>query len=70
METLTITWSWEDVFDQYERLHNHKQDYLPLTKDECCQILEHLEEFHDCNIGINWQEIDYATKDILRIARD
>lgn len=49
-ETISIIWSWEDVYEN----HPH------LTKEQCCDVLYHLKECHDANIGINWDVIAWA----------
>lgn len=54
-----ITWSTEDV------LHEAKELGVELTEDEANEILLHMEEKHDANIGISWDIIDIYIQDVL-----
>lgn len=54
-----ITWSTEDV------LHEAKELGVELTEDEANDILLHMEEKHDANIGISWDIIDIYIQDVL-----
>ncbi len=49
-ESISIEWHWTDIQSRNE----------DLSKAACCNILQWLEENHDGDIGINWDQIDYA----------
>jgi hypothetical protein len=37
-----------------------------LTNDEARKVLQLLKKCHDCNIGINWDVIDYWIDEIVK----
>lgn len=43
-ETISIEWCWEDVKNVCEHL----------TKEQCCEVLQHVARYHDSGEGINW----------------
>ena len=54
-----ITWCTEDV------LHEAKELGVELTEDEADEILLHMEDKHDANIGISWDVIDVYIQDLV-----
>lgn len=48
-DTITITWSIEDVKDV-------RQD---LSDDQCRAVLHWVKKHHDANVGINWEVLKY-----------
>lgn len=57
-ETITIEWHWTDIEERAKEFHEYN-----LTKEECCHILECIENSPDANIGINWSVIDWHIED-------
>jgi len=62
-ETIAIVWSWEDIRD---RAQNND---ITLDKEDCCEILEYIEENHDAIMGINWEVIDWFIEQYIEIER-
>ena len=56
---INITWCTEDV------LHEAEEMGVELTEDEANDILLHMEEKHDANIGISWDIIAIYIQDVL-----
>jgi hypothetical protein len=54
LDTITITWSKDDVIQRAKESYD-----LTLTDDEAREILRQIVSSHDCNIGINWDVLDY-----------
>jgi hypothetical protein len=50
---LEVSWSIEDV------IWKAKDRKIKLSLDEASEIMGHLYKHHDCNIGVNWDVIDY-----------
>lgn len=61
-ERIAVSWSVDDVIGRAE-----DRD-IKLTEDQALDILSLLESKHDCNIGINWDVIDYHTDCLLEEA--
>jgi hypothetical protein len=38
---------------------------ITLTNEQAIEIGENVSHFHDCNIGINWENIDFHTDELL-----
>ena len=51
---ISIWWHIDDVIDQHDRGFCGE-----ITKDEARDVLGMVSQKHDCNIGINWDVIDY-----------
>jgi hypothetical protein len=47
--SISITWNIEDVLSLDNSLNN----------EECISVLQAIEDNHDCNIGINWDVIQF-----------
>ena len=54
-----ITWCTEDVLHEAEELG------VTLTEDEANEILLHMEDKHDANIGISWDVMDAYIRDLV-----
>ena len=54
-DSITITWHIDDV---------HGESNYALTDDQCREVLRRVEQYHDCNVGINWDVIRYHTNDV------
>ena len=52
-------WHIDDVASQAESMGE------TLTEDECRDVLARVMRKHDCNIGINWDVIDYWIDQIV-----
>jgi hypothetical protein len=53
-------WHIDDVASQAEMMGE------TLTEDECRDVLAMVMRKHDCNIGINWDFIDYWIEDVIK----
>jgi hypothetical protein len=53
-------WHIDDVANQAEEMGE------TLTEDECRDVLAMVMRKHDCNIGINWDFIDYWIEDVIK----
>lgn len=53
-------WHIDDVASQAESMGE------TLTEDECRDVLAMVMRKHDCNIGINWDFIDYWIEDVIK----
>jgi hypothetical protein len=53
-------WHIDDVASQAEQMGE------TLTEDECRDVLAMVMRKHDCNIGINWDFIDYWIEDVIK----
>ena len=51
-DAITITWHIDDV---------HGESKYTLTDDQCRDVLRRVEQYHDCNVGINWDVITHHT---------
>jgi hypothetical protein len=54
-DSITIEWHIDDV---------HGESNYALTDDQCREVLRRVEQYHDCNVGINWDVIRYHTNDV------
>ena len=54
-ETLQDPWCVDDV----------QQQRPDLNHDQACEVLGHLADQFDANIGINWDSIDWAAHDLF-----
>ncbi len=52
---IAIIWSIEDV----------QENHLLLTNDQAFEVLKALEQYHDANVGINWEVIDVWVKQLF-----
>ncbi len=56
--TIVDAWSANDIIE-YAKSTLKKQ----LTKEDCIAILQLMEDNFDANIGYNWNQVNYWTKD-------
>jgi acyl-homoserine lactone acylase PvdQ len=59
MKTIVIKWSTEDVLAMAESMD------IELTETQADQILDNLLKYHDANVGINWDVINFHIEDYL-----
>jgi hypothetical protein len=59
MKTIEIKWSTEDVLAMAESMD------VELTETQADQILDNLLKYHDANVGINWDVINFHIEDYL-----
>jgi hypothetical protein len=52
-------WHIDDVAGQAEEMGE------TLTEEECRDVLARVMRKHDCNIGINWDVIDYCIEQVI-----
>ena len=60
-ERIAISWCVEDVISRAKEDRD-----IELTKDQALDILSLLESKHDCNIGINWEVMDYYIDEVVK----
>ncbi len=53
--TIHVVWCIDDIIEQA----SSREIYL--DKADAKAILERIKDKHDCNVGINWDVIDYVT---------
>ncbi len=59
MKTIEIKWSTEDVLAVAETLD------IELTETQADKILDNLLHYHDANVGINWDVINFHIEDFI-----
>jgi hypothetical protein len=59
MKTIKIIWSTEDVLMQADLMN------IELTEEQADDILSNVERYHDANVGINWDVIDFHIDNYL-----
>lgn len=58
---LTIRWHIDDIIDY---ANEHFED-LNLTKSEAKSILINIDKNHDCNVGVNWDIIEFFINEFI-----
>ena len=70
--SIAIIWHIDDVKDQLEALNEGKGINLELSDDDCMEVLDHVERYHDANYGVTWehlyQGIEYCFQDEIEEA--
>jgi uncharacterized protein YjaG (DUF416 family) len=61
-ERIAISWCIEDVLGRAE-----DRD-IELTEDQALDVLSAMESGHDCEIGINWNVIDFHIDEVIEDA--
>ncbi len=56
-DTITITWNIEDVREIDGAEH--------FTDDQCREVLGRVKRGHDCNIGVNWDVIEWHVNELI-----
>ncbi len=64
-KTVAIVWGVEDVTERAEEYHE-----ATLSESEAWEILKSLYKYHDCNIGLSWDQIDCEIDLYLRQQRE
>jgi acyl-homoserine lactone acylase PvdQ len=59
MKTIVIKWSTEDVLAMAESMD------IELTETQADQILDNLIKYHDANVGINWDVINFHIENFI-----
>jgi hypothetical protein len=59
MRTIEIKWSTEDVLMQADLMN------VELTEEQADAILENVLHYHDANVGINWDVLDFHIDNYL-----
>lgn len=59
MKTITIKWSTDDVLMVADKME------VQLSEKEADEILDQLLRYHDANVGINWDVIEFRIEDLL-----
>jgi hypothetical protein len=57
---ITITWHIDDV------IIRAKERKRKVSKKDARIILAAVKHYHDCNLGITWETLDYFTDDYYR----
>jgi hypothetical protein len=57
-DSISITWKVCDIIDRA------KENHIKLTQEQAREVLESLEDNHDCNYGITWDMIDDTINDV------
>lgn len=57
-DRIAILWGKDDV------VHRAKEIEVEITDDDALDVLQRLENDHDCNIGITWDVIDCYINDL------
>ena len=58
-DSISLVWHIDDV------LHQAKEDGHTLTKKEAREVLSSVESNHDCNFGVSWDTIRWATEELI-----
>jgi acyl-homoserine lactone acylase PvdQ len=59
MKTISIKWSTEDVLAMAESMD------IELTETQADIILDNLLKYHDANVGINWDVINFHIENFI-----
>jgi hypothetical protein len=59
MKTIVIKWSTEDVLAMAESMD------VELTETQADIILDNLLKYHDANVGINWDVINFHIENFI-----
>jgi len=54
-------WSVDDVIGD----GNHYQDYGVITREQAEEVLHRMERRKDCNIGLNWDVLNYHLDNVM-----
>lgn len=64
MKTIEIRWSTEDVLMQAEIMN------IELTEEHADAILDNVVHYHDANVGINWDVLDFHIENFMDKLKD
>ncbi len=53
---IRVLWQRDDIIERHKEVN---EDQEPLTDDEVDNIVSMIESKHDCNVGLNWETLDY-----------
>lgn len=55
--SIAIVWSIEDVRHQLELVNEDNNIELILDDDQCMEVLGHVEDCHDAEYGVSWENL-------------
>tara|TARA_R110002012_G_scaffold318225_1_gene536037 strand:+ start:250 stop:654 length:405 start_codon:yes stop_codon:yes gene_type:complete len=55
--SIAIVWSIEDVRYQLECVNDNNNIELILDDDQCMEVLGHVEDCHDAEYGVSWENL-------------
>ena len=58
-EYAMILWCSEDAFEEA------KSQGTPITRKEAKRVIQYVDKYHDCEIGVNWENIDCWIDEVL-----
>ena len=61
--SIAIIWCIADVRIELDGINQHHGINLELSDDDCMHVLDRVERWHDCNLGITWENIYQAIGD-------
>jgi hypothetical protein len=56
---IAVIWSIEDV----------QQERPDLNADQAWEVLQRVEDLHDCNYGITWESLNMAADDLFPLTK-